>query len=155
MLLINIKNMNIIIENKTDFLNISSVNSITSILEIILNYLNLSKHTELSVLFIDDESMRELNRKYRDINRTTDVLSFPQDYLEDTDILGDIVISIDTAKRRSKKYGITLEVELKILLIHGLLHLMGYDHKKKSEADLMQKKESELMRIVDNLNIRI
>ncbi|NIS09445.1 MAG: rRNA maturation RNase YbeY, partial [Candidatus Dadabacteria bacterium] len=84
------------------------------------------------------------NKTYRNINRATDVLSFPQDG-PDFSILGDILISVDTAKRHADKYGNSLEYEIKKLLVHGILHLLGYDHKKKKETMIMREKEKELL----------
>ena len=88
--------------------------------------------------------MREYNTFYRNIRKTTDVLSFPQDG-PDNKILGDIIISTETAKRRSKVYQIGFDEEIANLVIHGILHLLGYDHKHKREAILMREKEKELL----------
>ena len=93
------------------------------------------REAELSVLLVNDRRMRVLNRQYRCIDRTTDVLSFPQ--LMESQIsgpgpqvclLGDIVINLHRAERQAKEYGLSLNQELKRLLVHGLLHLAGYDH---------------------------
>jgi probable rRNA maturation factor len=98
--------------------------------------------------------MRILNREYRGVDRTTDVLSFPQidvrcqiSHLSSQYfILGDIVISVPKANRQSIEYGTTLNEELKRLLIHGLLHLMGYDHETGKYAERkMQKKTQEIL----------
>jgi len=105
----------------------------------------------LSISFIDDTKMRELNLSYRSIDRTTDVLSFPQNEGPDFTILGDIIISLETARRHSKSYGITLQEELKKLIIHGILHLLGHDHKKKKETQIMREREKELFLIVTDL----
>ncbi len=88
---------------------------------------------EVSVLFCGDPFMQELNRNYRDIDAPTDVLSFENgdEYSdEEGDWLnaGDIVVSLDTLPRNSEYFDVTCDVELKRLLIHGLLHLNGYDH---------------------------
>lgn len=100
--------------------------------------------------------MRILNREYRGVDRTTDVLSFPQtsDFsIHDSQftihdfILGDIVINLHKANRQAIEYGTTLNDELKRLLIHGLLHLMGYDHEIGKYAEIkMQKKACELFK---------
>jgi probable rRNA maturation factor len=100
--------------------------------------------------------MRILNQDYRGVDRTTDVLSFPQidDFsIHDSQftvhefVLGDIVISLPRAKRQAMEYGTTLNEELKRLLIHGLLHLIGYDHEDSKYAEKkMQKKASELFK---------
>lgn len=95
--------------------------------------------------------MRELNRIWRNIDRTTDVLSFPQEGGPDYSLLGDIVISLDTAKRQSKSYGNTVHEEIKKLLIHGILHLLGYDHEKKKEKDIMREQETNFMLLTKDL----
>ena len=80
---------------------------------------------EIELLFVDDITMQEINTQQRNIDTTTDVLSFP--YL-DMPLLGSIVISVDYAMRGSEKFGHTLDDEVQLLFIHGLLHLMGFDH---------------------------
>jgi len=107
----------------------------------ILSYLKLPSSTEVSISFIDDGYMRELNLKYRDNNRTTDVLSFPQE----GELLGDILISVDKATAQSEELGHTFEQEVRRLVVHGILHLLGYDHKKLQEAQLMEEKEKEVL----------
>ena len=116
----------------------------------ILKTLNVSGNKELCLAFVDDEEMRKLNADYRHVNRTTDVLSFPQDGPDDS-ILGDVIISIDTAIRRSKLQQLSIDREIYKLMIHGILHLLGYDHKKKDEASVMRKKESEISSSVKSL----
>lgn len=87
---------------------------------------------ELSIALVGDREMRPLNSKYRKKNKTTDVLSF---FVEDqpisgTKILGDVVISVEQARRQAKQRGKTLKSEMVTLLIHGILHLLGYDHEQ-------------------------
>jgi len=79
-----------------------------------------------TVAFVSDKKIRELNRRFRNIDKPTDVLSFPSDCGEDD--LGDIAISVETAARQAKQNGLTLEGEIAQLMLHGLLHLSGYDH---------------------------
>jgi len=117
----------------------------------VLKNLGLPSGTELSLSFTNDGRMRELNRQWRKIDRSTDVLSFPQGGGPDYTLLGDIVISIDTANRHSMKYGNTLHDEIKKLIVHGTLHLLGYDHKKKREKMIMREKESDLMLFIRDL----
>jgi rRNA maturation RNase YbeY len=116
----------------------------------ILKTLDVSRNKELCVAFVDDEEMRKLNADYRNINRTTDVLSFPQDGPNDS-MLGDVIISIDTAIRRSKLQKLNIEDEIHKLMIHGILHLLGYDHKKKNAARVMRKKELEILSSIKSL----
>lgn len=80
---------------------------------------------DVAVAFVDDESIRELNRKFRRKNKPTDVLTFPGD---DGSHLGDIVISLDTARRQAADEGHSLATEVRYLLLHGILHALGYDH---------------------------
>ena len=85
----------------------------------------------VTVAFVSDRMMRDLNRRWRGKNGTTDVLSFPagQDEFEKSDpTLGDVVISVDQASRQAKENNLTLEDEISQLVLHGLLHLCGYDH---------------------------
>ena len=103
-----------------------------------------------NVIIINDEKIREINREYRNIDRETDVISFA---LEDeksfnrTDIrvLGDIYISIDKARSQALEYGHSFKRELYFLAVHGFLHLLGYDHMKKEDEDVMFKKQEEVL----------
>ena len=82
--------------------------------------------SSVTVAFVSDKKIRELNRLFRRINKATDVLSFPSDSSDGE--MGDIAISIETAARQAKQSGLTLDGEIAQLLLHGLLHLSGYDH---------------------------
>ncbi len=97
----------------------------------ILNALGCTD-AELSVVIVDDEEMTGLNRQYRDIDSTTDVLAFSMQEGEFGDItpelLGDVVISAPTAEVMSREYGVARETVLDLLLVHGILHLVGHDH---------------------------
>ena len=110
-------------------------------------------NTEVSIAFVDDEQIHELNREYRGIDRPTDVLSFECDGLDDDmDFddgevfeLGDIIIAVDVAERQTQEYGTSFRDELSLLLAHGLLHLCGYDHIEDDEAEEMEAREKELL----------
>lgn len=121
---------------------------------------------EVALTFVDDEAIHELNRDYRGIDRPTDVLSFAMNESMDdeleivyeleedeevdglTDVLGDIIISVDRAKLQSEDYGHSLEREIGFLFVHGFLHLIGYDHQDaESEAEMMGKQEAALARV--------
>ena len=100
--------------------------------------------TEVSIAIIDDDTMTGLNRKFRRKNRTTDVLTFPADdsYNEPSAKgrpLGDIVISLDQARRQAAEEKHSLAVELRYLILHGLLHALGYDHETdKGEMNALE-----------------
>jgi len=96
------------------------------------------KKGEVSITFVDDETITELNRRYHKRNRPTDVLSFP---FEIEEILGDIYISLDTAKRQAKEYKHNLTQEVRLLVVHGLLHLAGYDDQSYQARKTMRKRE--------------
>ncbi|MBE6837656.1 MAG: rRNA maturation RNase YbeY [Ruminococcus sp.] len=105
---------------------------------------------EVSVSFVDNEQIKELNANFRNIDRATDVLSFPlgengeYDYNNETEayMLGDIVISLETALKQAEIYGHTLEREIGFLTVHSMLHLLGYDHVNDTlGAKIMREKE--------------
>lgn len=109
---------------------------------------------ELSVLFVDDDEMTGLNRTYRHKNRTTDVLAFsqlegPGDPLH-PGILGDVVISVPTARRQARARGHSLQHELTLLLVHGVLHLVGYEHEGagRARAAAMRREQRRLLEIL-------
>ncbi len=115
------------------------------LIEKVLRYLDLPLQSELCVSLVSDVDMRELNRHYRQIDATTDVLCFPQGNGVVPDLLGDIVISYQTAVRHSLKLGITLNEELRLLIVHAVLHLLGFDHKEKKQRKEMRDKEKEIL----------
>ena len=98
---------------------------------------------ELSVVLVSDAQMRPLNRSWRGKDKTTDVLSFPQG---PGPVLGDIVISIETANSQARERSHSLATELRVLLVHGLCHLRGYDHEASDEAAAMRDAEQVLLR---------
>ena len=79
-----------------------------------------------TIAFVSDKSIRSLNQQFRNIDKATDVLSFPADELEPE--LGDIAVSVETAARQAKENGLSFDNEIAQLILHGLLHLSGYDH---------------------------
>ncbi|MED5373599.1 MAG: rRNA maturation RNase YbeY [Myxococcota bacterium] len=94
---------------------------------------------ELSLVACDDAFIRPLNASWRGKDAATDVLSFPQD---DPVVLGDLVISLETAARQATERNHSLQAELRILLVHGLLHLLGYDH-ENDEAEMLEMVDAE------------
>ena len=122
-------------------------------IQTILNALDCN-NSELSVLFIDDSEITEMNLSYRGKEGPTNVLSFPMHEGDFGDInpglLGDIVISLETAMDEATKAAISFEERLSQLLIHGILHLLGYDHERGLEdQDIMERKSIELLRVVE------
>ena len=119
----------------------------------ILNALGLNDE-ELSILFVDDLKIAELNRAYRNKTGPTNVLSFSMregEFGGVTPMLGDVVISADTALREAIEAGITFDERLSQLLVHGILHLVDYDHERSdNEARRMEDKSLELLRIIEN-----
>ncbi|MFQ5449181.1 MAG: rRNA maturation RNase YbeY [Nitrospinaceae bacterium] len=108
---------------------------------------------EISVLLVDDAKMRDLNHRYRNLDAPTDVLSFPQGGGEPGEfishLLGDVVISVETAQRQAAEHGFSLNEELGLLVIHGLLHLLGFDHERsEKEAERMKQKTWALFEIL-------
>lgn len=119
-----------------------------------LEYEKVEEDCEVSITFCDDDKIRELNNKFRSIDRATDVLSFPlfdeetPEYLvpEIDCMLGDIVISLERARAQAEEFGHSYEREAAFLAVHSVLHLLGYDHETGEEDELdMRKRQSEIM----------
>ena len=109
---------------------------------------------ELSILFVDDQQIAKLNREFLHRQGPTNVIAFPMQEGQFPEIapnlLGDVVISVETAQREAQNAGLSMEQRLYQLLIHGILHLLGYDHvTSKSEAHSMENKASELLKIIE------
>ena len=115
----------------------------------------LGEHEEVDITIVTDEEIHVLNRDYRNVDRATDVLSFALD--EDggepelvggpeVHLLGDIIISAETAMRQAEEFGHGLEREIVYLAVHGLLHLLGYDHMQEEVKVVMRAKEEEALR---------
>lgn len=105
---------------------------------------------EVSMVFVDDAYIQGLNKQYRGIDRPTDVLSFAMQEGEpilggEEIILGDVVISLQAAERQAKEYGHSFFKEAAYLTVHGVLHLMGYDHLRDQEKEIMRKKEEAIL----------
>ncbi|WP_169974129.1 MULTISPECIES: rRNA maturation RNase YbeY [unclassified Campylobacter] len=114
------------------------------ILDQICQYLTAS---DVELSFVDSEQMREINLKQRKINKTTDVLSFPFEFIMHVP-LGCIVINLDLAEEKSKEFNHSKDDEIALLFTHGLLHILGFDHEKDSGE--MREKEEE---IIDKFNL--
>ncbi|WP_123053006.1 rRNA maturation RNase YbeY [Clostridium sp. JN-1] len=140
--------------------------SMKEIIEYALNVEKVNLPCEVSIVFTDNDGIREINRENRNIDSPTDVLSFPMlNYEEgkvfkdvycnykfdDVDlddgnlVLGDIVISLERAKEQSIEFNHTFEREVLYLTIHSVLHLLGYDHMKVNEKVIMRRREEEIL----------
>jgi probable rRNA maturation factor len=109
---------------------------------------------EVNVTICDDETIREMNKEHRNIDKSTDVLSFPFydfDTPEQLVLLGDIVISRETAYRQAEEFGHSAKREFCFLAAHSALHLLGYDHETEEERIVMEEKQRE---ILDKLGIK-
>ena len=145
--------MAVLIRNDHPQVNIDS-EDINKKFEVVMKSLGCLNQ-EVSILLTIDADIRKLNQQFRNIDQATDVLSFPQDADEDPIIipgeiiLGDIAVSLDTAQAQAKEHGLTFEEEIILLLIHGILHLLGYDHEiSEQEDERMRIKTRELFSLV-------
>ncbi|MBQ4095896.1 MAG: rRNA maturation RNase YbeY [Oscillospiraceae bacterium] len=120
----------------------------------VLSYEKFEGDAEVSVSFVDNNGIHELNLEYRNVDRPTDVLSFPlgddgvYDVNQETGayLLGDIVISLETALKQAEIYGHSLEREIGFLTVHSMLHLLGYDHEtSKLDERIMREKEEAIL----------
>ncbi|NQT68917.1 MAG: rRNA maturation RNase YbeY [Desulfobacteraceae bacterium] len=110
---------------------------------------------ELSLLVVDDPQIAKLNKKYLNRHGPTNVIAFPMRQGEFANLtpqlLGDVVISVETAAREAKKSGISMQERFTQLLVHGVLHLFGYDHEEnKQQARKMEEKSNELIKLIEN-----
>jgi len=119
---------------------------------------NLSENTEVDITIVTDEEIHVLNRDYRGVDRATDVLSFALDEGDDEPeilgaeaehLLGDIIISAEKANEQAEEFGHGLNREIVYLAVHGMLHLLGYDHMVEDEKIVMRKREEEILREID------
>lgn len=115
------------------------------------------ERAEISLTLVSLEEIRELNRDYRDVDRETDVLSFPQyegveEMPEEGELcLGDVVICLDKVKSQAEEFGHSFEREFVYLFVHSLLHLLGYDHMEDDEKTVMRAKEEATMKEINLL----
>ncbi len=126
---------------------------ISEAFETVLEQQRVMSDAEISVTFVSNRRIREINKEFRSIDKSTDVLSFPlgEDGVYDTDpetgriMLGDVVISLEQALLQAEEYGHSAEREIVYLSVHSMLHLLGYDHMEPDEAAEMRKNEESIM----------
>lgn len=127
--------------------------TVTAVLEKVSEVYELDPATEVSAILVDDDYIHELNYQYRGKDTATDVLSFALNEGDEPEIingpeenlLGDIVISLETASRQAEEFGHSLERELAYLSVHGMLHLLGYDHEEETDRAVMRKEEEHVL----------
>ena len=132
--------MDVLFENNTN----EEINYklIEKVISEALRYEGVNDNTEVSVTIVDNEEIRKINNKFRNIDRATDVLSFPLIDFDNESLpddgskiyLGDIIISIERAKEQAKEYGHSIDREIGFLTAHSMLHLLGYDHMVPEEG---------------------
>ena len=135
--------------NLTDFDISSYLKDIKSVLKYALK-IEKVKNANFNVIFVDNDYIHKLNKEYRNVDRPTDVISFAlednkEEELSSIRMLGDIYISIDKAREQALEYGHSLRRELSFLSVHGILHLLGYDHMKKEDEKVMFAKQEEIL----------
>lgn len=151
--------MNVLIDNRQTKVDASGLEAlIVRAIKATLEEEEVVDEVEVSVSFVDNEEIRKLNKYYRGVDSSTDVLSFPlaefeeigeekEDEKEIGEIypIGDIVISLEKAKEQAEEYGHSFEREVAYLTVHSMLHLLGYDHETEEERKLMREKEEKVM----------
>ncbi len=144
----------IFIKNEQDIIEVTSELKkliVTSVAES-LKYEEFPDKCEVSVTLVDNEEIHVLNREYRDVDRPTDVLSFPifdEDDMGGKTVLGDIVLSLERAREQAAEFGHSFEREVAFLTVHSMLHLLGYDHEegKAQESEMFTRQEAILFKM--------
>lgn len=146
-------NYTIDLQDETETLSSTDQELVSNVLRTALKFESVAEETEISVIFVNEEKIHELNKEYRGIDRPTDVLSFALDEGEDfsdnndvPNLLGDIIISLPQAHAQAEEYGHDFHRELCFLAVHGLLHLVGYDHGSKEDEQKMFTRQEEILR---------
>lgn len=156
--------MSVLIDNRQDKVEVNS--KIESLVEQVVQKaleVEVEDDYEVSVSFVDNQEIRELNKQYRDKDTATDVLSFPlmefeeteenysneEEYVQEDKLLGDIVISLEKAQEQAIEYGHSFERELAFLTVHGVLHLIGLDHEDEEQEKEMLQRQDKILQLLD------
>ena len=143
--------INVLVEQGSDLLEGLEIEALACF---VLDQMKCPETTDVTISFVSNDRIHELNRDYRGIDRPTDVLSFECDNIpfEDEDVssgfeyeLGDVIIAPEVALAQTHEFGTTFEEEISLLVVHGLLHLCGYDHIEDDEAEIMEALERKLL----------
>ena len=139
--------MEILLQNNQDQYPVDSSRFRSQIAQVLENL--EETECELSLLLTDDAEIRRLNKTYRNLDQATDVLSFPQDEEAVNEkgetLLGDVVISVETAARQAEEHHLSFNEELILLAIHGILHLLGYDHERSPQDARVMKDKTRMI----------
>ncbi|MBP7072181.1 MAG: rRNA maturation RNase YbeY [Clostridia bacterium] len=155
--------MSVLIDNRQEEIKVDEALEafVVQVVEEVIAYEQCEEEFEVSISFVNNQEMRSLNKEYRNIGKETDVLSFPlvefieeelntededAEYIEEEIALGDIVISMEKAVEQSEEYGHSFKRELAFLLVHGMLHLLGYDHDEEASEGEMFDKQEEILK---------
>nr|WP_072536912.1 rRNA maturation RNase YbeY [Anaerococcus mediterraneensis] len=146
--------MNLLISNNTkEDLDLEKISGqAEKTIKEVLRTEDFSENVEVSLSIVDEDQIHKLNKEYRNVDRKTDVLSFPMDEKAYDDegnpiiLLGDIVICLDVAKDQALDFGHSFEREIMYLICHSTLHLLGYDHIEEDDKKVMRAKEKEIMK---------
>lgn len=145
--------MDVLISNDAELDTLLDSSEVEHICSLVLEREGVERDVEISLSYVDEEEMHALNNEWRGIDRTTDVLSFECDSAFDADIpddmtleLGDIILAPEVIARQAPGFGNSPADECRLMLVHGMLHLLGYDHIQDDEAEVMEAREDELLR---------
>lgn len=140
------------IHDETDKLSADQINLVQSILNYVATEEKVPEGSEVSVTFVDNEAIRKINNEYRNKDAVTDVISFAlnddeSDMFAESipNLLGDIIVSYPRTVQQAEEYGHSINRELGFLIVHGFLHLLGYDHMNEEEEKVMFKRQEELL----------
>lgn len=145
--------MSVLISNDANLDMLLPEDEVRAIAAHVLTVEGVERDVEISLSYVDEDEMHELNDEWRGIDRTTDVLSFECDSAFDEDIpldevleLGDVILAPEVIARQAPGFGNTPADECRLMLVHGLLHLLGYDHIEDDEAEVMEAREDAILR---------
>ena len=150
--------MTLLTDNRTDFeISGEIMEAVGKACLETLKYEEFDEDCEISLSFVANEEIHQINRQFRNVDAPTDVLSFPQLTFEEGEkadvnengeiVLGDIIISVERAKEQAEEYGHGLKREIAFLTVHSMLHLLGYDHMEKDEEEDMFRRQKEILEI--------
>ncbi|WP_026676345.1 rRNA maturation RNase YbeY [Fictibacillus gelatini] len=141
--------------DETNLISEEQLHTLRELFDIAARMEGIAGDAELSVTFVTDEKIQEINKEYRHKDQPTDVISFALEEMVEDEVeiigadlprmLGDIIISVETAKRQAAEYGHSIMRELGFLAVHGFLHLIGYDHMNESDEKKMFARQDEIL----------